>query len=345
MIRDAPITLAIHNAGVDGTRVMAAEVSSGLAGSPRRLPCRYFYDQRGCELFEAITQLPEYYLTRAETDLLRHHAGEIAALARPAAMVELGAGSCAKSRLLIEAGLRAGNLHSFLPFDISEGAVLGAAHDLVERYPGLSVYGLVGDFTAHLPSVPRLGRQLVLFLGSTIGNLDGADRAKFLAEVRSLLQPEDFFLLGVDLIKDERKLHAAYNDSQGVTAGFNLNLLQVLNRELGADFDLAAFEHVAFYNRELQRVEMHLRARRSQTVGIAATGQRVSISAGESILTETSTKFTRDSVRACLEAAGMELRVWLSDEAEQFGIAIASPRAGPGSATGMASQTAQGLRL
>lgn len=329
MIRDAPITLAIHNVGVDGTRLMAEEVGRGLASSPKSLPSRYFYDERGCELFEAITQLPEYYLTRAETELLGRHADEITRMAQPSAIVELGAGSCAKSRLLIEAGVRAGRLRHFLPFDISESAVLGAAHDLVDRYPGLSVYGLVGDFTAHLRTIPRLGRQLVLFLGSTIGNLEEADRARFLAEVRSLLQPEDLFLLGVDLVKDEQELHAAYNDSQGVTADFNLNLLRVLNRDLGADFDLAAYEHLAFYNREAGRVEMHLRARRAQTVEIAATNQRVSIAAGERVRTEISGKFTLDSAQACLEAADMELQMWLTDAAEQFGIVIASPREGP----------------
>lgn len=320
------ITVAIHNAGVDARRVMADEVARGLSSTPKQIPSRYFYDARGCELFDSITELPEYYLTRAETEILSRHADRVMSHGHPSALVELGAGSCAKSRILIEAGLRSGDLERFVPFDISEGAILNCAHDLVGRYPGLRIHGLVGDFAEHVRSIPRLGRQLVLFLGSTIGNLEEADRARFLAEVRSLLEPEDRFLLGVDLVKDEWELRAAYNDVRGVTADFNLNVLRVLNRELGADFDVAEFEHVAIYDREAHRVEMNLRARHAQEVEVPAAGCRIAIAQGECLRTEISTKFTYELTRDFLAGADMELRSWLTDDHGRFGIAIASPR-------------------
>jgi L-histidine N-alpha-methyltransferase len=320
------ITLAIHNAGVDARRVMATEVARGLSSTPKQLPSRYFYDARGCELFDLITELPEYYLTRAETEILTRHADQVVSNGHASALVELGAGSCAKSRILIEAGLRSGDLRHFVPFDISEGAVLAAAHDLVASYPGLRVHGLVGDFAEHVRSIPRLGRQLVLFLGSTIGNMDEVERARFLAEVRSLLEPEDRFLLGVDLVKDESELEAAYNDGRGLTADFNLNMLSVLNRELGADFDPGAFEHVAIYDRAAHRIEMNLRARRRLIVEVPVANTRVAIAQGECLRTEISTKFTYELTRDVLAAADMDLRSWLTDERSRFGVAIASPR-------------------
>jgi L-histidine Nalpha-methyltransferase len=309
---------------VDRRREMADEVRAGLSRRPRELPCRYFYDARGSALFEEITRLPEYYPTRAESAILEDRAAEVIELARPVAIVELGAGSCAKTRLLIEAGLRHG-LRRFLPFDISPAAVEEAVRELASGFEGLRVDGLVGDFRGQLDTIPWRGRQLVLFLGSTIGNFEEPERDAFLGAVRGLLAPGDHFLLGVDLVKARAALHAAYNDSRGVTAEFNLNLLRVLNRELGADFDLGAYEHVAFYNADDRRVEMHLRARRAQTVRIPGAGLTVSLSGGELVRTEISAKFTRGSAGAALARAGMRLRRWFTDADVQFGLALAEP--------------------
>lgn len=309
---------------VDRRREMADEVRAGLGRRPRELPCRYFYDARGSALFEEITRLPEYYLTRAESAILEERSAEIVELVRPQAIVELGAGSCAKTRLLIEAGLERG-LGRFLPFDISPVAVEEAARELASGFDGLRVQGLVGDFVGQLGTIPRHGRQLVLFLGSTLGNFEEPERDAFLGAVRGLLAPGDHFLLGVDLVKSRAVLHAAYNDSGGVTADFNRNLLRVLNRELGADFDLRAYEHVAFYNADDRRVEMHLRARSAQTVRIPGAGLTVHLAAGELVRTEISAKHTRASAAAALAAAGMRLRRWFTDPAAQFGLALAEP--------------------
>jgi L-histidine Nalpha-methyltransferase len=329
MAMQAPITLALHNIGVDSRRVMADEVRAGLQRTPKRLPSRYFYDARGSELFDAITELPEYYVTRAETEILQEHGREIVQRARPESIVELGAGSCTKTPILLETGLELQTLHSFVPFDISEAAVREAAETIVLRYPSLSLYGLVGDFETHLVAIPRLGRQLVLFLGSTMGNFGEDERQRFLSGVRQLLQdgPEpDLFLLGVDLVKDEASLHAAYNDSAGVTAAFNRNVLHVLNRELGANFNPDAFDHVAFYDPTAQRVEMHLQSRERQTVDIPGADLTVTLAPHECIHTETSNKFTRETTATCLEQAGMQLVDWYTDAQTRFGLALAAPR-------------------
>jgi L-histidine Nalpha-methyltransferase len=320
-----PITLAIHTVGLERRQTMGDDVRRGLLATPRELPCRYFYDDRGSRLFDEITRLPEYYLTRAETEILQRHAGDIVALAGAESLVELGAGTCAKSRFLIDAGRRHGSLRHFVPFDISEVTVQQSAHELVEAYPGLTVYGLVGDFGAHLGSIPRLGRQLVLFLGSTIGNFDPSERVAFLREVRALMEPDDLFLLGVDLDKDPRTLLAAYDDAAGVTAEFNLNLLRVLNRELGADFDLDGFAHEARYDGGEQRIEMHLRSLRRQTVTVPGAGAVVEFEPDERMSTEISSKFTRSTTEANLGAAGMRLHAWFTDEAERFALALAAP--------------------
>jgi L-histidine N-alpha-methyltransferase len=319
----APVVTRLDGA-VDRRAEMVDEVRRGLGRRPRELPCRYFYDAAGSALFEEITRLPEYYPTRAETAILRQYAAEIVALAQPDVMVELGAGSCAKTRLLIGPAMGRG-LRQFLPFDISPAAVEEAVRDLAGGFNGLAVHGMVGDFRTHLDAIPRAGSQMVLFLGSTIGNFDGEERLSFLRTVREMLRPGDHFLLGVDLIKDERVLHAAYNDSRGVTAAFNLNLLRVLNRELGADFDLGGFEHVAGYAPDRQRVEMHLRSLRSQTVRLPQAGLTIAVAAGEQVRTEISVKFTCESAAEALEAAGLRLRRWFTDREERFGLALAQP--------------------
>lgn len=323
MALEAPITLALHDVGVDHRRALVEDVRRGLTDRPKHLPSRYFYDQRGCELFDAITELPEYYLTRAEEALLRDHAKDIIRATQPVALVEIGAGSCRKTSLLIEAARRLGCAREFVPFDISEEAVRAAAGDLVGRFPGLHVYGMVGDFEKHLAAIPRLGRQLVLFLGSTIGNLEPDERVAFLSQVRALLEPDDAFLLGVDLVKDPDVLHAAYNDAQGITAAFNRNLLSFLNRELGADFEPGAFEHVAYYDQDRQRLELHLKSSRHQLVHVPGAGLDVTFEAGECLHTEISIKFTEASASNSLRAAGLRLERWYTDPEQRFGMALA----------------------
>jgi L-histidine N-alpha-methyltransferase len=329
----APLTVAVHTVGRNARDQLVADVRAGLAAPPRWLPPRWFYDEEGSRLFDRITELPEYYQTRTERAILRAVAPRIAALTRPEALVELGAGSCTKTRLLIEPCRALGTLRSFTPFDVSEAVVHRAAHELVDEYPGLTVYGMVGDFSSHLRHIPRLGSRLVVFLGSTIGNLEGEERAAFLAEVRALLEPGDAFLCGFDLVKDHAELVRAYDDSAGVTAAFNRNVLAVLNRELDADFDPCAFDHLALYDPVLDRIEMHLRSARAQRVAIPRAGLRLDLAAGETLRTEISAKFTRDTVESCLGAAAMRLSAWFTDPAGRFALALAEPAPSPG-ATG-----------
>jgi L-histidine N-alpha-methyltransferase len=320
----APLTVAVHTVGRNARDELIADVREGLARRPRRLPPRWFYDEEGSRLFDLITELPEYYQTRTETAILRDRAAEIAALTRPEALVELGAGSCSKTRLLLDACRAAGTLRSFTPFDVSDTVVQRTSRELVDEYPGLTVYGMVGDFSSHLGNIPRLGSRLVLFLGSTIGNLEVDDRRHFLDEVRTLLEPGDTFLCGFDLVKDRAELIAAYDDAAGVTAAFNRNVLHVMNRELDADFDPAAFAHVALYDPDLDRIEMHLRAERAQSVDIPGAGMRIDFEAGETLRTEISAKFTRAVVETCLGESSMRLDAWFTDSDERFALALAS---------------------
>jgi L-histidine N-alpha-methyltransferase len=320
----APITIAIHTFGRELRDDLVRDVRAGLAADPKSLPPRWFYDERGSELFEAITRLPEYYQTRTETAILTDSAPDVVARVRPEELVELGAGSAEKTRLLIEPAIR-DRLTCFVPFDISEAFLQLTARRLATDFPGLAVYAVVGDFSMHLDRVPRHGQQLVAFLGSTIGNFDDDQRGRFLRQVRELLRPGDAFLLGVDLVKDEAELVAAYDDAAGVTAEFNLNLLRVLNRELEADFDLGAFEHVASFDRERSRIEMRLRARSPQRVTIPGAHIVVDFAAGEALLTEISVKFTRESIRRELETSGMSLARWYSDPRERFALCLCTP--------------------
>ncbi len=320
----APLTVAVHTVGRNARDELIADVREGLARRPRRLPPRWFYDEEGSRLFDLITGLPEYYQTRTESAILRDRAAEIAALTRPEALVELGAGSCSKTRLLLDACRRLGTLRSFTPFDVSDTVVQRTSRELVDEYPGLTVYGMVGDFSAHLAHIPRLGRRLVVFLGSTIGNLEVDERRTFLDEVRALLEPGDTFLCGFDLVKDPAELVAAYDDSAGVTAAFNRNVLRVINRELDADFDPEAFAHVALYDPVLQRIEMHLRVDRARRVTIPGADMHLGLAAGETLRTEISAKFTRALVERCLRESSMRLADWFTDPAERFALALAS---------------------
>lgn len=322
----APLTLAVHTVGRSAHDDLVADVRAGLGSNPKTLPPRWFYDERGSALFDRITDLPEYYQTRTEAAILQVSAGAIAAAVPAENLVELGAGTCTKSRIVLDALRARGTLQAFTPFDVSEEVLRGAATALLDAYPGMSVYAMVGDFADHLGYIPRLGRRLVAFLGSTIGNLDAEQRRRFLADVRGLLAPTDAFLCGLDLVKDPAVLVAAYDDSAGVTADFNRNVLRVIDRELGADFDPDAFEHVARYDTGLDRIEMHLRSRAVQTVTIPGADMQVRFEAGETVRTEISCKFTRALAEELLDGASMRGVGWYTDPEQRFALVLAVPK-------------------
>jgi L-histidine N-alpha-methyltransferase len=307
---------------------LAEDVRDGLGRAPgeRELPPKHLYDERGSELFDRITRLPEYYPTRCERAILNRQAPGLVETTGARVLVELGSGTASKTRALLYAMAGAGALDRYVPFDVDPSVVEKCAHELTDLYPGLSVHGVVGDFSRDLGAVPDGERRLVAFLGSTIGNLEADARAAFLGDVRGLMGPTDRFLLGTDLLKDVGVLEAAYNDSEGVTAEFNLNVLRVINRELGADFDLGAFEHVAAFDRERSWVELSLRARGEQHVVIPGAGLELTLAPGESIRTEVSTKFTLDVLARELRDAGLELVDFFTDPAGMFGLSLAAPR-------------------
>ncbi|MFD7136789.1 L-histidine N(alpha)-methyltransferase [Streptomyces sp. NPDC059894] len=302
---------------------LRADVRDGLTATPKTLPPKWFYDARGSELFERITELPEYYPTRAEREILVDRSAEIAAAAGARTLVELGSGSSEKTRHLIAA---LDGLHTYVPVDVSESALGQAGHALIAERPGLGVHALIADFTAPLTLPATPGPRLLAFLGGTIGNLPPGERETFLASVRALLAPGDALLLGTDLVKDERVLVRAYDDAAGVTAAFNKNVLAVVNRELGADFDPDAFDHVALWDAGNEWIEMRLRARTAQTVKIPALDLAVDFAAGEELRTEVSAKFRKEGVRAELLAAGLELTHWWTDGAGRFALSLSVVR-------------------
>lgn len=307
---------------VDATdAALRTDVLNGLTRHPKTLPPKWFYDARGSDLFEEITRLPEYYPTRAEREILIDRAVEIAAASGARTLIELGSGSSEKTRHLLDA---LPELHSYVPVDVSESALRGAANALLEERPQLSVHALIADFTAELSLPETPGPRLVAFLGGTIGNLLPDERAAFLSSARSLLSPGDTLLLGTDLVKDEKVLVAAYDDAAGVTAAFNRNVLSVVDRELGADFALDDFEHVARWNPRQEWIEMRLRARRALTVKIPELDLLVSFEAGEEVRTEVSAKFRKDGVRGELAAAGLRLSQWWTDSAGRFALSLAT---------------------
>ncbi|MEV7353695.1 L-histidine N(alpha)-methyltransferase [Kitasatospora sp. NPDC091276] len=301
------------------------DVQHGLTSEPKWLPPKWFYDARGSELFEEITRLPEYYPTRAERAILTARAGEIAAATGARTLVELGSGSSEKTRLLLDALRALGTLETYVPVDVSESALTAAGVALAAEYPGLAVHGVLADFTARLGLPPEGGPRLVAFLGGTLGNLLPEERAAFLRGLRAALDPGDFLLLGTDLVKDPSVLVAAYDDAAGVTAEFNLNVLNVLNRELGADFDPTAFAHVARWDPDREWIEMRLRSLRAQTVKIPALNLPVHFDRGEELRTEVSAKFRRERVSAELAAAGLRLSHWWTDEEGRFGLSLSAP--------------------
>jgi L-histidine N-alpha-methyltransferase len=314
-----------HHSDADVAAALAADVQRGLTATPKWLPPKWFYDDAGSALFEEITRLPEYYPTRRERFVLATYAAQIAAQTRAHMLVELGAGSAEKTRLLLDALQLEGTLEHFVPVDVSDSALIDAATAVAEEYPSLEVRGVVADFEAHLELLPAGDRRLVAFLGGTIGNFEPAPRADFLARVAESLRPGDSFLLGTDLVKDPDRLVRAYDDAAGVTARFNLNVLAVVNRELGADFDLSAFAHVAAWNAEQQWIEMRLRSTRAQTVHVKALDLVVSFAAGETMRTEISAKFTRARVEREFAAAGLRLASWWTDQAGDFAVSLGVP--------------------
>ena len=302
---------------------LRADVLHGLTRTPKTLPPKWFYDAHGSELFDRITELDEYYPTRAEREILVARAGEIAAVTGARTLVELGSGSSEKTRYLLDALTE---LETYVPVDVSESALRQAGEALIAERPGLGVHALIADFTGGLALPGTPGPRLVAFLGGTIGNLLPAERAGFLSSVRALLSPGDALLLGTDLVKDKSVLVPAYDDAAGVTAAFNKNVLTVVNRELGADFDPDAFAHVALWDAENEWIEMRLRSLAEQTVKVPALDLTVDFTAGEELRTEVSAKFRKEGVGAELAAAGLELRHWWTDSADRFALSLSVVR-------------------
>jgi L-histidine Nalpha-methyltransferase len=314
-------------------RGLAEDVLDGLTRPFKELPPKHFYDERGCELFDQITELPEYYPTRAERAILHAQAEAIVAATGAAELVELGSGTAAKTRVLLDAMQSSPHppgLRRYVPFDVAQSVVRASAEALVEEYPGLRVHGVIGDFERHLDRIPppTPGEpRIVALLGGTIGNFPPGSRRRLLREIAALLGPDDRLLLGTDLVKDVATLEAAYDDAAGITAEFNLNVLNVLNRELDADFPLDAFEHVAFFDRRNEWIEMRLRALRACAVRVEALGLHVELAEGEEIRTEISAKFTPERLGEDYAAAGLELAGWHTDPQDRFALSLAAPLA------------------
>lgn len=318
-----PPTIDVHLTPGDLRAAMVADVRAGLSSAPKQLPPVYFYDDRGSRLFDDITRLPEYYPTRAERSILERHAGDMVRAAGAEVLVELGAGTCDKSRVLLDAMHVAGLLGAYVPLDVSDTTLWAAALALSEEYPGLTVRAVVGDFHHHLDRLEAPGRRLFAFLGGTIGNFTPAQRAAFLAGLVEVMAPGDRFLLGTDVIKDRDRLVAAYDDAAGVTAEFNRNVLHVLNRELGATFVPDRFAHVARWNEADHRIEMWLRSLDACCVHIADLGLDIGFAAGEEMLTEISTKFSLDALRDELEAAGLVVDDSWAADGDEFVLTLA----------------------
>ena len=310
----------------DLRRAMRADVTRGLSATPKELPSKYFYDEEGSALFDAITRLPEYYPTRTERGILEVRADDIAARSGADTLIELGSGTSEKTRLLLDALARRGALRRFVPFDVDESTLRSAAEAVAAEYPGVAVHAVVGDFERHLGLLPGGGRRMIAFLGSTIGNLTPEQRAVFFAEIVANLEPGDTFLLGTDLVKGVDRLEAAYDDSAGVTAAFNRNVLHRLNRELDADFVPDAFEHVALFDTEREWIEMRLRSSVDQVVTVAGLGLTVPFAAGEEMRTEISAKFRPDGLAGELTVAGLRLVELWADPAEDFALSLSTPK-------------------
>lgn len=320
------VTIDIHLAPDFAARALETDVRTGLAASPKALPPKWFYDKVGSDLFEAITQLPEYYPTRAEASILRARAATIATRSAANTLVELGSGSSTKTRLLLDALREQQTLSSYVALDVSAAAIEGAAEALVEDYPGLSISGLVADFDHHLHLLGGQGSRLVAFLGGTIGNFEPTPRRRFLTDIAEQLRPTDTFLLGTDLVKSRDLLIPAYDDAQGVTAAFNRNVLSVINRELDADFDVESFEHLAIWDADNEWIEMRLRATHAMTVNVRALDMTVTFDDGEELRTEVSAKFRRDTLEPAMVECGFALDSWWTDDNGLFALSLWRPR-------------------
>ena len=316
------ITFTNHMGPDDVANALRADVAAGLAAEPKRIPPKWFYDEAGSELFDKITRLDEYYPTEAERSALQANADEIVALSGADTVLELGSGSSDKTRTLLDSFAKAGRLRGYVPFDVSESALRAAAVELVRRYPSMRLDAVVGDFDRHLHLLPTAGRRLLAFLGGTIGNYEHGARSRLLRSIADTLRSGETFLLGTDLVKDADRLVSAYDDSAGVTAAFNKNVLAVVNRELRADFDLDSFDHVARWNADEEWIEMWLRSTAQQVVTVADLDLAVRFAEGEEMLTEISAKFRREGVESELAAVGLELIGWWTDPDGDYAISL-----------------------
>ena len=316
------IPIEVHLSADEWADLVRQDAAAGLTSSPKELSPTWLYDDRGCELFEQITRLPEYYPTRTERSILAERAAEIADVSGADTLIELGAGSSEKTRVLLDAMATGGRLRRFELFDVAEPTLRATAEAVAEEYPGLEVSGVVGDFRRHLDCITTGGRRMIAFLGGTIGNFAPADRAALLSELAATMTPGDTLLLGTDLVKDTSRLVAAYDDAAGVTAAFNKNVLAVLNRELGADFDVECFDHVARFDLDHEWIEMRLRSRGRQKVWVEALDLALEFDAGEDIRTEISAKFRPLGVRSELAAAGLRLAGWWTDPDGDYGLSL-----------------------
>ncbi len=318
-------TIDVHLNPDDVHTRMRADALSGLQADEKSIPPMWFYDERGSQLFEEITRLPEYYPTRAERQLLERHASSIVELAKADTLVELGAGACDKTRVLLTALQEMGTLSTYIPFDVSDEFLRDAASTLSDEYDDMAVHLVIGDFNDHLAAIPAVGRRMIAFLGGTIGNFMPSQRRRFLFDLNCVLTSGDSFLLGTDLVKDRSRLVAAYDDAAGVTSQFNKNVLHVLNDQLGGDFDPDLFTHVARWNEEERWIEMRLRADTETVVTLEAADIKVTFAQGEELLTEISAKFTPDQVDEELSAAGFIVdEMWGAEEGE-FLLTLAHP--------------------
>jgi L-histidine N-alpha-methyltransferase len=320
---EADIAVVDHTGATDRRATMREEVRRGLTGMPKELPPKYFYDERGSQLFEEICELPEYYQTRTERALLERIAPLLARETGARSLIELGSGSSTKTRTLLSAMRRHGALSHYVPIDLSREILVASAAELCREYEGLHVRAVVADFDDGLPESGAPGPRLVIFLGGTIGNFAPRAARAFLSRVRGGMVPGDFFLLGVDLVKSPSILNPAYNDAAGITAEFNRNVLRVINRELAATFDVESFEHYAFYDPREEQIEMHLVSTRDQRVAIDGLDESIEFYRGESVRTEISRKFTEASARAMLADAGLAPIAWFTDPAAMFALALA----------------------
>jgi len=320
----ALITVDVLMGPTDLDDALRADVRRGLTAQPKELPPKWFYDDHGCDLFDQITRLPEYYPTEAERTILHAEAAAIVTASGADTLVELGSGTSDKTRVLLDAFAGAGRLARFCPFEISESTLRTAADAISAEYPGVEVHAVVGDFERHLGDLPRGGTRMIAFLGSTIGNFAPHQRQQFLADLADGMAPGDTLLLGTDLVKAVDRLEAAYDDAAGVTAEFNLNVLRVMNRELDADFDVEQFAHIARFDTDEEWIEMRLRSRIAQTVRVGELGLTVDFAAGEEVRTEISAKFRRPGIEAELAEAGLRLDRWMTDPAGDFALSLST---------------------